>query len=176
MVDPLNQLPKPKGENGSDFGSAIYLSCQTARSMASITSWILMKASRMFSVSPRLCFSAKASAMSRRCVTSLSCCDQLLNILVILSHSGGLLLINLFARRPWQLGDIGRDPLLFKYFHHVRRRTPQFLKQGQRMPSICMLRSSVPGGNIGKPLMLALGALLASDPKRTLVSGIGPLV
>jgi hypothetical protein len=33
----LNQLLKPKGENGSDFGSTIYLSCQTARSMASIT-------------------------------------------------------------------------------------------------------------------------------------------
>jgi hypothetical protein len=46
---------------------------------------------------------------------SISCCDQPLNILVILSHSGGLLLINLFARQPWQLGDIGRDPLLFKY-------------------------------------------------------------
>src|SRR5262249_994388 len=43
---------------------------------------------------------------------SISCCDQLLNVLVILSHSGGLLLLNLFAR---QLGDIGRDPLLFKY-------------------------------------------------------------
>jgi hypothetical protein len=40
--------------------------------MASITSWILMKASRMFSESPRFCFSAKASAMPRRCVTSLS--------------------------------------------------------------------------------------------------------
>src|SRR6516225_959926 len=40
---------------------------------------------------------------------SISCCDQLLNILVILSHSGGLLLINLFARQPWQLGDIGRS-------------------------------------------------------------------
>jgi hypothetical protein len=46
---------------------------------------------------------------------SISCCNQPLNILVILSHSGGLLLINLFARQPWQLGDIGRDPLLFKY-------------------------------------------------------------
>ena len=68
---------------------------------------------------------------------AISCCDQLLNVLVILSHSGGLLLINLFARRPWQLGHIGRDPLLFKYFRHVRRRTPQFLKLGQRMPSIC---------------------------------------
>jgi hypothetical protein len=44
------------------------------------------------------------------------------------------------------LGDIGRDPLLPKYSHHIRRRTPL---------------------NIGKPLMLALGALLASDPKRT---------
>jgi hypothetical protein len=42
------------------------------RSMASIASWILMKASRMFSVSPRSCFSAKCSAMSRRCATSLS--------------------------------------------------------------------------------------------------------
>jgi hypothetical protein len=29
---------------------------------------------------------------------SISCCDQLLNVLVILSHSGGLLLINLFAQ------------------------------------------------------------------------------
>jgi hypothetical protein len=28
---------------------------------------------------------------------SISCCDQLLNILVILSHGGGLLLINLFC-------------------------------------------------------------------------------
>src|SRR6516165_8331214 len=45
---------------------------------------------------------------------SISCCDQLLNVLVILSHSGGLLLINLFARQPWQLGDIGRDPLLLR--------------------------------------------------------------
>jgi hypothetical protein len=41
---------------------------------------------------------------------SISCCDQLLNVLVILSHSGGLLLINLFARQPRQLGDIRRDP------------------------------------------------------------------
>jgi len=47
---------------------------------------------------------------------SISCCDELLNVLVILSHSGGLLLINLFARQPWQLG---RDPLLFKYFRLV---------------------------------------------------------
>jgi hypothetical protein len=69
-----------------------------------------MKASRMFSVSPRLCFSAKASAMSSVRNLSISCCDQLLNILVILSHSGGLLLINLFARQPWKLGDIGRNP------------------------------------------------------------------
>ena len=33
-VDPLNQLLKPKGENGSDFWPAIYLSCQTARKRA----------------------------------------------------------------------------------------------------------------------------------------------
>ena len=39
-----------------------------------------------------------------------------------------------------------------------------------------MIRSAFPGGSVGKPLMLALGALLASDPKRTLVSGIGTLV
>jgi hypothetical protein len=71
-VGPLDQPLKPKGENGSDFGSAIYLSCQMARSTASITSWILMKDSRMFSVSPRSCFSAQASAMPRRCVTSLA--------------------------------------------------------------------------------------------------------
>jgi hypothetical protein len=31
---------------------------------------------------------------------SISCCDQLLNVFVILSHSGGLLLINLFAQQP----------------------------------------------------------------------------
>jgi hypothetical protein len=41
---------------------------------------------------------------------SISCCDQLLNVLVILSHSGGLLLINLFARQPRQLGDVRCDP------------------------------------------------------------------
>src|SRR5215467_5466798 len=41
---------------------------------------------------------------------SISCCDQLLNVLVILSHSGGLLLINLFARQPWQLGDMAATP------------------------------------------------------------------
>jgi hypothetical protein len=29
---------------------------------------------------------------------SISCCDQLLNVFVILGHSGGLLLINLFVR------------------------------------------------------------------------------
>jgi len=28
---------------------------------------------------------------------SISCCDQLFNVLIILSHSGGLLLINPFA-------------------------------------------------------------------------------
>jgi hypothetical protein len=31
---------------------------------------------------------------------SISCCDQLLNVFVILSHSGGLLLIDLLAQRP----------------------------------------------------------------------------
>jgi tetratricopeptide (TPR) repeat protein len=31
---------------------------------------------------------------------SISCCDQLLNVLVILSHSDGLLLINRFAQQP----------------------------------------------------------------------------
>jgi hypothetical protein len=41
---------------------------------------------------------------------SISCCDQLLNVFVILSHSGGLLLINLFAQQLRQLGDIRRDP------------------------------------------------------------------
>jgi hypothetical protein len=39
-----------------------------------------------------------------------SCCDQLLNVLIILSHSGGLLSINLFAQQLRQLGDIHRDP------------------------------------------------------------------
>jgi hypothetical protein len=33
---------------------------------------------------------------------SVSCCDQLLNVLVILSHSGGLLLINLFSLKAEQ--------------------------------------------------------------------------
>jgi hypothetical protein len=55
----------------------------------------------MFSVSPRLCFSAKnlcdVAAVRN---LSISCCDQLLNVFVILSHSGGLLLINLFAQQP----------------------------------------------------------------------------
>jgi hypothetical protein len=37
---------------------------------------------------------------------SISCCDQLLNVFVILSHSGGLLLINLFAQQLRQLGDV----------------------------------------------------------------------
>jgi hypothetical protein len=37
---------------------------------------------------------------------SISCCDQLLNVFVILSHSGGLLLINLFAHQLRQLGDV----------------------------------------------------------------------
>jgi hypothetical protein len=41
---------------------------------------------------------------------SISCCDQLLNVFVILSHSGGLLLVNLFAQQLRQLGDIRRDP------------------------------------------------------------------
>jgi hypothetical protein len=41
---------------------------------------------------------------------SISCCDQLLNVFVILSHSGGLLLPNLFAQQLRQLGDIRRDP------------------------------------------------------------------
>jgi hypothetical protein len=41
---------------------------------------------------------------------SISCCDQLLNVLVILSHSDGLLLINLFAHEHWQLGDVHRNP------------------------------------------------------------------
>jgi hypothetical protein len=41
---------------------------------------------------------------------SVSCCDQLLNVLVILSHNDGLLLINLFARQLQQLGDIRRNP------------------------------------------------------------------
>jgi hypothetical protein len=40
---------------------------------------------------------------------SISCCDQLLNVFVILSHSGGLLLINLFAQQLRQLGDVRRD-------------------------------------------------------------------
>jgi hypothetical protein len=40
---------------------------------------------------------------------SISCCHQLLNVLVILSH-GGLLLINLFAQQTGQLGDIAGDP------------------------------------------------------------------
>jgi hypothetical protein len=41
---------------------------------------------------------------------SISCCDQLLNVLIILSHSGSLLLIKLFAQQPPQLGDIRRNP------------------------------------------------------------------
>jgi hypothetical protein len=41
---------------------------------------------------------------------SISCCDQLLNVLVILSHSGGLLLINLFAQQLRQLSNIRRNP------------------------------------------------------------------
>jgi hypothetical protein len=41
---------------------------------------------------------------------SISCCDQLLNVLVILSHGGGLLLIDLFAHQPRQLRDIRRNP------------------------------------------------------------------
>jgi hypothetical protein len=36
---------------------------------------------------------------------SISCCDQLLNVFVILSHSGGLLLINLFAQQPTLWAD-----------------------------------------------------------------------
>ena len=52
-----------------------------------------MKASRMFSVSPRLYFSANRDVAAVRNL-SISCCDQLLNVLVILHHSGGLLLIN----------------------------------------------------------------------------------
>src|SRR5690349_24127898 len=41
---------------------------------------------------------------------SISCCDQVLNVFVILSHSGGLLLINLFAQQLRQLGDVRRNP------------------------------------------------------------------
>src|SRR5436190_16543564 len=41
---------------------------------------------------------------------SISCCDQLLSVLVILSHSGGLLLIKFFVQQLRQLGDIGRNP------------------------------------------------------------------
>jgi hypothetical protein len=40
---------------------------------------------------------------------SISRCDQLLNVLVILSHSGGLLLIKPFAHKHRQLGDIRGD-------------------------------------------------------------------
>jgi hypothetical protein len=41
------------------------------------------------------------------CDLSISCCDQLLNVLVILSRSGDFLLINLFAQQLRQLGEIG---------------------------------------------------------------------
>jgi hypothetical protein len=100
-------LLKPKGENGSDFGSTIYFSCQTARSMASITSWILMKASRIvFRVSAILFLRQSSRDVAAVRNLSISCCDQLLNVFVILSHSGGLLLINLFAQQLRQLGDI----------------------------------------------------------------------
>jgi hypothetical protein len=40
---------------------------------------------------------------------SISCCDQLLNVFVILSHSGGLLLINLFAQQPPRFELIDRS-------------------------------------------------------------------
>jgi hypothetical protein len=41
------------------------------------------------------------------CDLSISCCDQLLNVLVILSRSGDFLLINLFAQQLRQLAEIG---------------------------------------------------------------------
>jgi hypothetical protein len=40
---------------------------------------------------------------------SISRCDQLLNVFVILSHNGGLLLINLFAQQLRQLGAVQRQ-------------------------------------------------------------------
>jgi hypothetical protein len=47
------------------------------------------------------------------CNLSISCCDQLLNVLVILSHGGGLLLIDLFAHQLRQLSKIGSYPPRF---------------------------------------------------------------
>jgi hypothetical protein len=41
---------------------------------------------------------------------SISCCDQLLKVFVILSPSGDLLLINLFAQQLRQRGDVRRNP------------------------------------------------------------------
>src|SRR6516164_7754313 len=133
MVDPLNQLPKPKDENGSDGSAMPNGTLDGFNHVLDFDEGL----THVFRVSTivflRQSFGDVASVRN----LSISCRDQLLNILVILSHSGGLLLINLFAWQPWQLGDIGRDPLLFKYSRHVRRRTPQFLKRGKRMPSIC---------------------------------------
>jgi hypothetical protein len=58
-----------------------------------------------------------------RCLLlALSCCDQLLNVFVILSHSGGLLLINLFAQQLRQLDESGRDPSRLVAGEHLRRR------------------------------------------------------
>ena len=64
----------------------------------------------MFSVSPPFLFLRQSSrdvAAVRN--LSISRCDQLLKVFVILSHSGGLLLINLFAQQLRQLGDIHRN-------------------------------------------------------------------
>jgi hypothetical protein len=55
---------------------------------------------------------------------SISCCDQLLNVFVILSHSGGLLLINLFAQQLRQLGDICRNPPGLVFGEQLGRRSP----------------------------------------------------
>jgi hypothetical protein len=49
---------------------------------------------------------------------SISCCDQLLNVFVILSHSGGLLLINLFAQQPPRFEPIDRGGFNWAFVRH----------------------------------------------------------
>src|SRR5262249_7504703 len=72
---------------------------------------------------------------------SFSFLHQLLNVLVILSHSGGLLLINLFAGQPWQLGDIGRDPVLFRYFSPRPPPDAQYWQTVDSLSVLCWLQT-----------------------------------
>jgi hypothetical protein len=104
-------LLKPKGENGSDFGSAIYLSCQsgTLDGFNHILDFD-EGLTDVFRVSAILFLRQSSRDVAAVRNLSISCCDQLLNVFVILSHSGGLLLINLFAQQLRQLGDIRRNP------------------------------------------------------------------